>query len=200
LECRASVISYRLYFVKNIFEVKRFLFRKNLVVNKKTVGLPNFYINMFDIIQVSSSYLEHIIKLRVLKNLKDGVIYTPVPRYIYMNYIFMFGFIFRFPKLNDLAFPKNLLDYYKGAAHVICLVWLLIYIEVKIICKKLYVFIKYINYSFKFFDIDNIWGISREIHGKPADYSRIAISTILAFFTFFEVCLSNQVCTIELFD
>ena len=104
---------YRLYFVKNIFEVKKFLFHKNLMVNKKLVDFPNYKIRMYDIIQVRSEFLEKIIKLRLLINLKNSIIYTPVPRFIFMNYKLMYGYIYTYPKIMDLSFPKNLLDYYR---------------------------------------------------------------------------------------
>lgn len=113
LECRASVMCYRLYFVKNIFEVKKFLFHKNLMVNKKLVNFPNYKIRMYDIIQVRSELLEKIIKIRLLKNLKYSIVYTPVPRFIFMNFSLMYAYIYTYPKIRDLSFPKNLLDYYR---------------------------------------------------------------------------------------
>lgn len=114
LEGRAAVISYRLFFVENIFYVKRFLFLQNLMVNKKVIIYPNFHIKLFDIIQVTSISLEQKIRLDVLEKIKNGQIYTMVPRYIAMNYGLMFGYMYRFPKKLDLAFPKNCLDIYRG--------------------------------------------------------------------------------------
>ena len=113
VECRASMLAYRLYFVKNIFEVKKFLFEGKLMINKKILWMPNERIKLFDIIQLTSNVLEKFVKINIIKKLKSGAIYTGIPRYIFYNYALMFGYIYTFPKVNDIAYPKNRLDFYK---------------------------------------------------------------------------------------
>ena len=113
LECRVAVISYRLHFVENVFEVRRFLYLENLMVNKKIISLPNISIKIFDIIQLTDKALEISVKHSLLQKIRNGFVYAGIPRYMQMSFSLMFSYIYRYPRLNDLSFPSNSLDYRK---------------------------------------------------------------------------------------
>jgi ribosomal protein S4 len=113
LECRASVIIYRLLFVLSIFEVKKFIEKRLFLINKKPAKILSTKVWFYDILQVSTKLKEKQIRFNLKSNLRKGAIYAKNPRYIYMNYGLFYGFIYKQPKIKDLAFPKNCLDYFR---------------------------------------------------------------------------------------
>lgn len=113
LECKASIIIYRLFFVLSIFEVKKFIERKLFLINKKPAKLLTTKVWFYDLLQVSTKLKEKQIRFNLKTRIKKGAIYTKNPRYIYMNYGLFYGFIYKMPKIRDLAFPKNCLDYFR---------------------------------------------------------------------------------------
>lgn len=95
MESRLSVLVYRLYFVENIFLVRKFLWKQNLVVNKKIQVMPNARVWYLDVIQVIPS-LESVVRNNVFKWIDNGFIYNYVPRYFFMNYMLMYGYVIHF--------------------------------------------------------------------------------------------------------
>ena len=113
------MIVYRLFFTENIFSVKKFVYDGNFVINKKPLNLLSQQIWMYDIIQVVNYYVEIKIKSQILLWMKRGSILNKVPRFIFMNYTFMFGYIYKIPKLEDIVFPKNMLDYFRPKENMV---------------------------------------------------------------------------------
>lgn len=114
VENRAVFILYRLQFSLNIFDLKRFVENIGLLVNGVLVTYCNLAIGFGSTVMLSS-YWTKVVKYYLTKRILNRRFYFGIPRYLFVSYKLMFGFVYREPKLRDVVYPVRYLDVYRGA-------------------------------------------------------------------------------------
>ena len=104
LESRISTFLYRINWVPNVLFMNQFLRSGEVVVNRGSVYNINERINLFDIVELRPTSSETI-KKDLFIRIETGAVWFNTPRYIFLNSKFMFAFAYKFPEVNDLAFP-----------------------------------------------------------------------------------------------
>lgn len=115
IEGRIITMLYRMHWLFNIFQMRQFIFNKNVLVNNKIVSLPNFSVKLGDVVRLNSATMKKKIRLDIVRRLSQKMFFFNVPRFLYVNYKLMFGVFCDEPLKNDLAYPVKYIDVYRGA-------------------------------------------------------------------------------------
>lgn len=113
IECRLFSLIYRLNFIENPFLIRDFLKKtKDLLLNKRPVNYYNQVIKLYQILKIRGKSRRHFLYF-YKRRLRRHNYYFKYPRYLYINFKFLFILIYKFPKMNDLAFPNKAIDIYR---------------------------------------------------------------------------------------
>lgn len=115
VECRLLTLLYRMHWLYSVFQLRPFIFNNNVLVNDKVVTLCNFAINFGDIVCLKESFVESRVRFDIIRRFSRHMLFFNVPRFLYVNYKFMFGTLIKEPKKEDLAYPQKVMDIYRGA-------------------------------------------------------------------------------------
>jgi hypothetical protein len=122
LECRLFMLVHRTNFISNMFLIKSIINLKNFfILNCKTFNsYPNYQFYVGDFIQVSNDYKELLKKDLEIRLLNNTIFWKP-PYFLYVNYKFMFLFIWRRPKLKYFPdyYDNWRFDIFKGGSYYI---------------------------------------------------------------------------------
>lgn len=92
IENRVAGILYRMHFLSNIFELRHFILTGNVLLENKLVTYYNAPVSYGEIIRLRT-FTSKNIKLNIIKRFVRGGFYFNVPRYLYVSYKLMFGFV-----------------------------------------------------------------------------------------------------------
>lgn len=116
LEGRIFMMAYRSSFITNIFKIK-FIIRHGLFcVNGIVRCHYNFVVRPGDLFQVNFFYKKYIVR-DFLMRIRQGIIYTRLPKYLFANYNFMFVFFWRSPRKNEIIFGVRWVDVFLGSTY-----------------------------------------------------------------------------------
>jgi ribosomal protein S4 len=107
LECRLMGIVYRTNLMASPFEIIRFIKDGHVLVDFKPKWKINYLIPVGEIFTFSKTYEKKLLFL-IRRRLKAKAVYFNVPKFLFMSYKFMFGFLMRFPKSSDIIYPIRL--------------------------------------------------------------------------------------------
>lgn len=112
LEGRISNILYRMNFFFNVFNFKWLILIHGILINKQRITYINYNLKIFDFIQIIPYFFKKTRKwLKIRTQLK--LIYFNTPRFFIINFNLLFGFIYKFPSVKDIALPSSI-DIYQG--------------------------------------------------------------------------------------
>lgn len=112
LEGRVAGMLYRSHFVSNVLLLKEFIMGGNVLVDGEMETFPNLNIEVGSLVSLVEN-IRSIVRLELETRFRGGFILFNVPRYMVVNYTFMFGFMHRKPFIGDIAFPVAI-DVYRG--------------------------------------------------------------------------------------
>lgn len=115
VEGRILTLIYRMNWMYSVFQIKTFIQSGYVTVNNKVISLCNFSVNYGDFIKLRSKEIRTLIRSDIIRRLSKGIILFNSPRFLYINYKFMFGFIWKEPRKIDLAYTVKLIDIFRGA-------------------------------------------------------------------------------------
>lgn len=115
VECRLLTLLYRMHWLYSVFQLRPFIFNKNVLVNNEVVTLCNFSIDFGDIVRLKDPFVESRVRFDIVRRFSQRMLFFNVPRFLYVNYKFMFGTLIQEPKKEDLAYPQKVMDIYRGA-------------------------------------------------------------------------------------
>lgn len=111
LECRLSVVVYRLKFANSVQEGMDLVKGGYFLVNKEVIRKPGYAVQVGDIIEVSPDC-----RYLVWNQLKERVtdLYLPMgyPKYLEVNYKLMSGILLHKPKIKEVYYPFELEPYF----------------------------------------------------------------------------------------
>lgn len=79
------------------------------------VTLCNFAINFGDIVRLRDPLMVSRVRFDIIRRFSRRMLLFNVPRFLYVNYKFMFGTLVQEPKKRDLAYTQKVMDIYRGA-------------------------------------------------------------------------------------
>ena len=97
-------IMYRTNFFTSIFDVKPFIRRNLVYVNKQIVNYINYTLKVFDVLTFSPEAKTQAFRSFVLKSYKGTFLFN-TPRYLFINYKLLYVVLVSKPHQADLAFP-----------------------------------------------------------------------------------------------
>lgn len=115
VECRLLTLLYRMHWLYSVFQIRPFIFNKNVLVNNSIVTLCNYSINFGDIVRLLKPTMVSRIKFDIIRRFSRKMLFFNVPRFLYVSFKFMFGTLIDEPKKEDLAYPQKSMDIYRGA-------------------------------------------------------------------------------------
>jgi ribosomal protein S4 len=115
VECRLLTLLYRMHWLYSVFQIRHFIFNKNVLVNNRVVTLCNFAINFGDIVRLRDPLMVSRVRFDIIRRFSRRMLLFNVPRFLYVNYKFMFGTLVQEPKKRDLAYTQKVMDIYRGA-------------------------------------------------------------------------------------
>lgn len=114
IENRVMGMLYRMQFLMSVFELRPFILRGRVLVNNKKITYYNAAVNYGDVMRIG--YRESIfLRYDIFERFARGSLYFTIPRYMFISYKLMFGFVYREPKRRDLAFPIKAIDIFRSA-------------------------------------------------------------------------------------
>ena len=116
LEGRLASVLYRMNFVSNIFTLRQFVTYGHVIVGLRVQTFLNFNVGLCEAVRVQPD-CQGLLEVGLFRRLLQGRIYFNTPRYMYVNYQLMFGFLYCEPGENDVAFPIGI-DVYRGMDHI----------------------------------------------------------------------------------
>ena len=114
VENRIIGMLYRMQVIVNIFELRLFILSGKVIVNNKKLTYYNAPVGYGDIVRFDSR-LSTFLRYSVIKRFAKRALYFNIPRYMFVSYKLMFGFVYKEPRKADLAFPLNVIDVYRSA-------------------------------------------------------------------------------------
>ena len=112
VEGRIFSVVYRMNVVVNMFMLRNFIIANNVFVNNKLVSYLNYHVKLYQIITFVRPMC-FLLRLNLYKRLKQKNFIFLVPRYFIINYALMFGFMWNYPRVNDLVYPIAV-DVFRG--------------------------------------------------------------------------------------
>ncbi len=105
---------YRMQFNPNIFKLRWSILHGKVLVSNKKVTYCNAPVRYLQVLRFNKRE-SFFFKYSLFQRIDEGVIFFGKPRYMYISYKLMFGFVFKEPKKNDLVFPIKAIDVYRSA-------------------------------------------------------------------------------------
>jgi len=115
IEGRLLTLLYRMHWLYSVFQIRPFIFNKNVLVNNTIITLCNFSINFGDFVRLKDKRINGRIRFDIIRRFSRGMLFFNVPRFLFVSFKFMFGLLIGEPKRKDLAFPQKTMDIYRGA-------------------------------------------------------------------------------------
>jgi ribosomal protein S4 len=114
VENRVIGMLYRMQILINIFELRQFVLMGKVLVNNKRLTYYNAAVGYGDIIRFDYR-LSVFLRYDIQQRFKRKGLYFNTPRYMFVSYKLMFGFVHKEPRRQDLAFPLKVIDVYRSA-------------------------------------------------------------------------------------
>jgi len=116
LECRMVSFLYRTSLVSNMFQCIQLVKAAALMVDFKLVNHVNSPVRLGQLVAFNS-YHKRIVYICLLKRLRRQASVFNVPTYMFVSYPFLFAFLKRFPRQDDLVFPISM-DMYRATGYI----------------------------------------------------------------------------------
>lgn len=114
VENRLIGMLYRMQFDLNIFNLRWLIFRGKVLVNNKKITYYNAPVHYFEILRFNARE-SFFFKYDLARRVNEDLLFFGKPRYMFISYRLMFGFVFKEPKKVDLKFPNKAIDVYRSA-------------------------------------------------------------------------------------
>jgi len=114
VENRVLGMLYRMQINMNVFELRWFILSGKVLVNNKKVTYCNAPVRYFDIVRFPDR-IANSLRSQIIERFKLGSTFFSIPRYMYVSYKYMLGFVHSEPKRIDLLFPTKAIDVYRSA-------------------------------------------------------------------------------------
>lgn len=111
LEFRMCVFVYKLSLIRNMYDASDFLKHKFIVIEDRIPSNVNSRVWLFEWIRFRNKNIKRKMRFHYIRNLIRGLMYFPIPRYLYTNWRFMFFLIFKKPELKDIPYWATQLDH-----------------------------------------------------------------------------------------
>ena len=111
LEFRMCVMVYKLSLIRNMYDASYFLNLKILVIEDRIPTNINSRVWIFEWISFRTSNLKKKFRFEFIRRLLNGLIYFPIPRFIYCTWSLMMWMIIRRPELKDIPYWTTQLDH-----------------------------------------------------------------------------------------
>lgn len=85
-----------------------------VLVNNRRVTYCNAPVQYFDIVRFSVRIAD-LLRSQIIERFKANSTFFGIPRYMYVSYKYMLGFVYKEPKRVDLVFPIKAIDVYRSA-------------------------------------------------------------------------------------
>lgn len=110
LEFRMCVFLYKMSFIRNMYDASAFLRHKPLIIENRIPTNINSRVWLFEFIQFRTKNIKNKIKFQLMQKLVSGLLYFPIPRYMYSNWRLMIWMIIKRPQLKDVPYWTTQLD------------------------------------------------------------------------------------------